>query len=284
MKHLFFDENLSHPDLALCCVVVIDEDNRQKLKDILALPNREEFGTAAYDLLYCIDGTEKKPPEYSFRRMLKAYFTEFDFQKKVQDKIDSVFNALATLDFLVCYSIYRKKLDGAPQTWLKSFYTSSLLKIWLADHHDEIEQSSLLLADKGFYGFSEDMVFAKTYFRAGRSPTIGITTKNDPDLKRRGLVFVKELLIEPSYDRKEIQLADICAGVGARALFHPQKVKTSEFYRVIEGKVNYLLDNQKHSPFGLPGGSIVHPLPYNSFYGLKIDKPNLLRTKIGARE
>lgn len=272
MKHLFFDETRSSGPNPLLCLIAIDENNRKKISEVLARPNRDEFGEDAFRILYCIEGGELKNPEYSFRRMQRAYYTPVTFQDKIREKICSVLSAVRELDFDVFFSLYDLKQaadNDISQADLKHYYTTHLLSYYIAKYPQNILKRSMLCADYGFYK-SKILHVVKSVFRPG--PKIGICEEGSRDLKYGAKLLDKVVEIKSSYDCKPIQLADIVVGICGRMLYK-KETESESFYNYIADKVRILLDNRNHVLS--PSGTFMRPSPIQNHFDKEIRKPDL---------
>lgn len=274
MKHLFFDETRSPGPNPLLCLIAIDENNRKKISEILALPNRNEFGEDAFRILYCIEGGELKNPEYSFRRMQRAYYMPVTFQDKIREKIHSVLNAVRELDFDVFLSLYDLKQaadNNISQTDLKHYYTTHLLSYYVTTYPQNILRRSMVCADYGFYK-SKVLHVVKSYFRTKRGPKIGICVEGARSLRYDAKTLDKVVEIKSSYDCKPIQLADILVGICGRMLYK-KETESESFYNYIADKVRILLDNRDH--ILRSSGTFMHPTPIQSHFDKEIRNPDL---------
>lgn len=276
MKHLFFDETRSSGPNPLLCLIAIDENNRKKISEVLARPNRNEFGEDAFRILYCVEGGELKNPEYSFRRMQRAYYMPVTFQDKIREKICSVLSAVRELDFDVFFSLYDLKQaadNDISQTDLKYYYTTHLLSYYVAKYPQNILRRSMVCADYGFYK-SKVLHVVKSVFRTDlkTGPKIGVCVEGAPELRYGGKLLDKVVEIKSSYACKPIQLADIVVGICGRMLYKKEN-ESESFYNYIADKVRILLDNRKHVLS--PSGTFMRPSAIQKHFDKEIRNPDL---------
>ncbi len=281
LKHLFFDETKSTGPCPLLCLIAVDEENRKKISEVLALPNENEFGLDAFRTLYQIEGGEIKNPEYSFRRMQRAYYMQLTFQDKIKAKVTEVLENIHKLDFEVYLSMYdlaQAKAKDWSQTQLKHYYTTALLKYGVAKQPYEILSGSMICADYGFYN-SKTLHVVKSVFRTKMK--IGVCEEDDSSLKyEHGKLLDKVIEIKSSCDLKPIQLADLVAGVCGRMIYKKDK-ESDFFYGFVADKIKVLLDNRSHKPNYV--GSFLQPAPLNAVFDKEIKKPDLRKITVASR-
>jgi len=275
MTHIFLDETKSAGPITLLALVGINDENKQKLSQILALPDKSAFNEDAYNLLYRLENNELKNPEYAFRRIQRAYFSPFSFSKQICDKVNKVLEELSSLEFTVILSIYDPKVGekvnlSHPQ--LKNYHTRNILAYYVSEYPQELSRTSIVQADHGFYPSTKLHIIKSTF----RGPLkVGVCEEGSPALRYTHLVD-KKIDICSSYDSKGIQLADIVAGIAGRTIYKPYQ--SEPFYSAIKDQIAVLLDNRRHMPARF--GDLLNPSPINSHLGAVLHRPDL--TKIRA--
>jgi len=274
MAHIFLDESRSAGPIAVLALVAIDETNRNKLSQLLSLPDPATFNQDAYNLLYRMENNELQNPEYAFRRIQRAYFSVFSFSDQIREKVNSVLKDISTLKFQIFLSIYNPKLAekfNLPQSQLKNYHTRNLLAYYVANNISELGRDSIVSADPGFYS-SQHLHLIKTSFRGPLR--VGVWEEDEPARKYNHMVD-KKIEITASYDSKGIQLADIVAGISARAIY--KSTNCEPFYSTIKDKISVLLDNRLHEP--KYQGGFLQPSPIKQHIGVEMHKPNLSKIR-----
>ncbi len=273
MAHFFLDESKSAGPTSILALVVMEEDARQELSKILALPDPTKFNPDAYTLLYREDGNQLKNPEYSFRRVQRAYFSNFTFTGEIRNKVDSVLNDISKLNFKILLTIYSPSLAqtiGWSQPDLKNYHTRHLILHCISEFRQDLTRNSIVNADHGFYS-SKNLHLVKSSFRGTKN---GVCDEGSPALRYPHLVD-KKIELLASYDSKGLQLADLIAGISARTIYKPQQAEP--FYSAIKDKIIILLDNRKHIPSST--GTFMQPTHPNQRYDILIRRPDLRKIK-----